>query len=199
MTSSANQPFLAAIQLFVDGSKQEIEEAVRRTGIKILGRLVDMSPVGQPEIWQVNQTASAYNTAVREHNAALRDDPANLTKAGRLRRGLRVNDSMDIKKPEGYVGGRFKNNWYVGLDSQPTATNDTPDASGQGSNSRGQAVLEVFRVGQVNSIYFTNNLPYAQALENGHSNQAPGGMVGLTALDAAEYFREAMSEVRNGR
>lgn len=199
MTSSANQPFLAAIQLFVDGSKQEIEGAVRRTGIKILGRLVDMSPVGQPEIWQVNQTASAYNTAVREHNAALRDDPANLTKAGRLRRGLRVNDSMDIKKPEGYVGGRFKNNWYVGLDSQPTETNDTPDASGQGSNSRGLAVLEVFRVGQVNSIYFTNNLPYAQALENGHSNQAPGGMVGLTALDAAQYFREAMSEVRNGR
>ncbi|MCU3191395.1 hypothetical protein N8Y15_00255 [Enterobacter hormaechei subsp. hoffmannii] len=199
MTSSANQPFLAAIQLFVDGSKQEIEEAVRRTGIKILGRLVDMSPVGQPEIWQVNQTASAYNTAVREHNAALRNDPANLTKAGRLRRGLRVNDSMDIKKPEGYVGGRFKNNWYVGLDSQPTETNDTPDASGQGSNSRGLAVLEVFRVGQVNSIYFTNNLPYVQALENGHSNQAPGGMVGLTALDAAQYFREAMSEVRNGR
>ena len=199
MTSSANQPFLAAIQLFVDGSKQEIEEAVRRTGIKILGRLVDMSPVGQPEIWQVNQTASAYNTAVREHNAALRDDPANLTKAGRLRRGLRVNDSMDIKKPEGYVGGRFKNNWYVGLDSQPTETNDTPDASGQGSNTRGLAVLEVFRVGQVNSIYFTNNLPYAQALENGHSNQAPRGMVGLTALDAAQYFREAMSEVRNGR
>ncbi|CDL34711.1 hypothetical protein [Enterobacter hormaechei] len=199
MTSSANQPFLAAIQLFVDGSKQEIEEAVRRTGIKILGRLVDMSPVGQPEIWQVNQTASAYNTAVREHNAALRDDPANLTKAGRLRRGLRVNDSMDIKKLEGYVGGRFKNNWYVGLDSQPTETNDTPDASGQGSNTRGLAVLEVFRVGQVNSIYFTNNLPYAPALENGHSNQAPGGMVGLTALDAAQYFREAMSEVRNGR
>lgn len=199
MTSSVNQPFLAAIQLFVDGSKQEIDEAVRRTGIKILGRLVEMSPVGQPETWQVNQTASAYNTAVREHNAALRDDPANLTKAGRLRRGLRVNDSMDIKKPEGYVGGRFKNNWYVGLDSQPTETNDTPDASGQGSNTRGLAVLEVFRVGQVNSIYFTNNLPYAQALENGHSNQAPGGMVGLTALDAAQYFREAMSEVRNGR
>ncbi|MBJ9886488.1 hypothetical protein GHT43_00255 [Citrobacter sedlakii] len=199
MTSAVNQPFLAAIQLFVDGSKQEIEEVVRRTGIKILGRLVDISPVGQPEIWKVNQTASAYNTAVREHNAALRDDPANLTKSGRLRRGLRVNDSMDIKKPDGYVGGRFKNNWYVGLDSQPTEMNDTPDASGQGSNSRGLAVLEVIRVGQVNSIYFTNNLPYAPALENGHSNQAPGGMVGLTALDAAIYFREAMSEVRNGR
>lgn len=199
MASTANQPFLAAIQLFVDSSKQEMDEVVRRTGIKILGRLVEMSPIGNPNVWQVNQTASTYNDAVRDHNAALRDDPANLTKSGRLRRGLHVNDSMDIKKPEGYVGGRFKNNWYVGFDSQPTETNDTPDASGQGSNSRGLAVLEVFRVGQVSTIYFTNNLPYAQALENGHSNQAPGGMVGLTALDAAIYFREAMNEVRNGR
>ncbi|MEB7499996.1 hypothetical protein NGC23_07310 [Leclercia pneumoniae] len=199
MASTANQPFLAAIQLFVDESKQEMDQVVRRTGIKILGRLVEMSPVGQPDIWEVNQTASAYNTAVREHNAALRENPANLTKAGRLKRGLRVNDSMDIKKPEGYVGGRFKNNWYVGFDSQPTESNDTPDASGQGSNSRGLAMLEVFRVGHVSSIYFTNNLPYAQALENGHSSQAPGGMVGLTALDAAQYFREAMSEVRNGQ
>ena len=199
MASTANQPFLAAIQLFVDGAKQEMDQVVRRTGIKILGRLVEMSPVGQPDIWEVNQTASAYNTAVKEHNAALRENPANLTKAGRLKRGLRVNDSMDIKKPEGYVGGRFKNNWYVGFDSQPTESNDTPDASGQGSNSRGLAMLEVFRVGHVSSIYFTNNLPYAAALENGHSSQAPGGMVGLTALDAAQYFREAMSEVRNGQ
>ncbi|MDA8500482.1 MULTISPECIES: hypothetical protein [unclassified Citrobacter] len=199
MADTANQPFLAAIQLFVDGSKEDIDQVVRRTGIKILGRLVDMSPVGQPDIWQVNQTATSYNTAVREHNAALRDDPDNLTKSGRLKRGLRVNDSMDIKKPDGYVGGRFKNNWYVGFDSQPTESNETPDASGQGSNSRGMTVLEVFRVGQVNSIYFTNNLPYAVALENGHSGQAPGGMVGITALDAAQLFREAMSEVRNGR
>lgn len=199
MASTANQPFLAAIQLFVDSSKEDMDEVVRRTGIKILAQLVRMSPVGQPDIWQVNQTASAYNTAVREHNETLHDDPTNLTKSGRLRRGLRVNDSMDIKKPEGYIGGRFKNNWYVGFDSKPTESNDTPDASGQGSNSRGLAVLEVFRVGQVSSIYFTNNLPYAAALENGHSGQAPGGMVGITALDAAQLFREAMSEVRNGQ
>lgn len=199
MACSANQPFLAAIQLFVDSSKHEMDQVVRRTGIKILAQLVEMSPIGNPDIWQVNQTASAYNDAVRDYNAALRNDPANLTKSGRLKRGRAINDSMDIKKPEGYVGGRFKNNWYVGFDSQPTQSNDTPDASGQGSNSRGMAVLEVFRVGQVSSIYFTNNLPYAAALENGHSGQAPSGMVGITAIDAAQLFREAMSEVRNGQ
>jgi hypothetical protein len=50
MASSANQPFLAAIQLFVDSSKQEMDEVVRRTGIKILGRLVEMSPVGSQKL-----------------------------------------------------------------------------------------------------------------------------------------------------
>ena len=152
MASTANQPFLAAIQLYIDSSKEGMDEVVRRTGIKILAQLVRMSPVGQPDIWEINQTASAYNEAVRDYNAALRNDPANLTKSGRLKRGRVVNDSMDIKKPDGYVGGRFKNNWYVGFDSQPTQSNDTPDASGEGSNSRGMAVLEVFRVGQVSSI-----------------------------------------------
>lgn len=50
MAGSGNQPFLAAIQLFVDSSKQEMDEVVRRTGIKILAQLVEMSPVGQPDI-----------------------------------------------------------------------------------------------------------------------------------------------------
>jgi len=36
MASSVNQPFLAAIQLFMDSSKQEMDQVVRRTGIKIL-------------------------------------------------------------------------------------------------------------------------------------------------------------------
>lgn len=97
MASSANQPFLAAIQLFVDSSKHEMDQVVRRTGIKILAQLVEMSPIGNPDIWQVNQTASAYNDAVRDYNAALRNDPANLTKSGRLKRGRAINDSMDIK------------------------------------------------------------------------------------------------------
>jgi hypothetical protein len=146
----------------------------------------------------VNQTASAYNTAVREHNAALRDDPANLTKSGRLKRGLRVNDSMDIKKPEGYVGGRFKNNWYVGFDSQPTETNDTPDASGQGSNSRGLAVLEVFRVGRSARFTSPTTCHMPRRWRTDIQTRRPA-VWWADSIDAAQYFREAMSEVRNGR
>ena len=47
MAGSANQQFLAAIQLYIASSKEDIDEVVQRTGINILGRLVDMSPVGQ--------------------------------------------------------------------------------------------------------------------------------------------------------
>lgn len=32
-------------------------------------------------------------------------------------------------------------------------------------------------------IYISNNLPYAEPLENGHSQQAPAGMVGLTLAE----------------
>jgi len=40
-------------------------------------------------------------------------------------------------------------------------------------------MLGGFKVGQV--FYYTNSMPYALKLEYGHSDQAPGGIVRLTA------------------
>ncbi|MCP5716371.1 hypothetical protein NL319_28005, partial [Klebsiella pneumoniae] len=85
-------------------------------GIKILNQLVMMSPVGNPELWEVNQTAVSYNRAVYDHNEAQRADLANLTKTGRLKKKNRVVDGMDIKAPPGYTGGRFRGNWQVSFD-----------------------------------------------------------------------------------
>lgn len=59
---------------------------VRAVGIKILNQLVVMSPVGNPELWEVNQTAVSYNRAVYDHNEAQRANPDNLTKTGRLKK-----------------------------------------------------------------------------------------------------------------
>lgn len=192
-----NQAFLDSIQLFVDSGKEDIEKVVRMTGIKILAQLVRMSPVGNPDVWEVNQTAVSYNEEVTNHNNALRNDEANLTKTGRLRKGLKVHDSMDIKAPPGYTGGRFKANWFVGMDSQPADATDDVDRAGNISMRRGRVILETFKVGMT-SIYFTNNLPYAYSLEFGHSKQAPGGMVRITAQDFQKLFSEAAREVRNG-
>lgn len=66
--------------------------------------------------------------------------------------------------------GRFKENWNAALNSPDLAIDK---AEGGGFIP----VANKLRIGDV--FYFTNNLPYALALEFGHSNQAPSGMVRL--------------------
>ncbi|WPO96919.1 hypothetical protein [Pseudescherichia sp.] len=193
---SDNSAFTAAITAFVDKAKTNQEEVVRAVGIKILARLVQMSPVGNPELWAINQTAAAYNSAVAEHNQMQMADPVNLTKTGRLRKKARVSDSMDIKAPPGYTGGRFRGNWQVSFDTRTTEETGRVDKAGHLTIAAGNVTLGLFKVG-VRDIYFCNNVPYAYRLEMGHSSQAPGGMVRITAAEFQRFFSEAVSEVKN--
>lgn len=189
-----NSSFMASINAFIEKGKRNQELVVQKAGIKILNRLVTMSPVGNPELWANNHTAKSYNDAVFEHNEDLKKDSGNLTKTGRLKKRARVTDSMDIKAPAGYTGGRFRGNWQVGLDIQPDGETGRIDKSGNMTMAVGNYMLEQFKVG-TKAIYFTNNVPYALKLELGHSSQAPSGLVRITALEAKKYFDEAASEV----
>lgn len=191
-----NDAFMQAITAFVDKAKANQAQVVRATGIRILTQLVQMSPVGNPELWEVNATAKAYNDAVSEHNEAQRNDPGNLTPTGRLKKRARISDSMDIKAPAGYTGGRFRGNWQVGLDAAPQGETGQVDKSGGKTLAAGTLVIERFRVG-MQAVYFTNNVPYAYPLEFGHSSQAPGGMVRITAADFQRHFQAAVSEVKS--
>lgn len=191
-----NDAFMQAISAFVDKAKGNQAQVVRATGIRILTQLIQMSPVGNPDLWEVNATAKAYNDAVAEHNDAQRNDPANLTPTGRLKKRARVSDSMDIKAPAGYSGGRFRGNWQVGLDAAPQGETGQVDKSGGKTLAAGTLVIERFRVG-MQAVYFTNNVPYAYPLEFGHSSQAPGGMVRITAADFQRHFQAAVSEVKS--
>ncbi len=191
-----NDAFMQAITAFVDKAKANQAQVVRATGIRILTQLVQMSPVGNPDLWEVNATAKAYNDAVAEHNEAQHNDPANLTPTGRLKKRARVSDSMDIKAPAGYTGGRFRGNWQVGLDAAPQGETGQVDKSGGKTLAAGTLVIERFRVG-MQAVYFTNNVPYAYPLEFGHSSQAPGGMVRITAADFQRHFQAAVSEVKS--
>lgn len=192
-----SQSFMRSINLFVDNAHADMEAVVKKTGFKILAQLVQMSPVGNPELWEVNQTAVSYNQAVFEHNEELRKDPNNLTpKKRQLKKRVRVNDSMDIKAPPGYTGGRFRGNWQVTFDTPADGETGRIDKSGRMTVSMGNYVLEHFKVG-MSAIYFTNNVPYAYSLEMGHSKQAPNGMVAITAQNVSQFFREAMAEVKS--
>lgn len=191
-----NDAFMQAITAFVDKAKSNQAMVVRATGIRILAQLVQMSPVGNPELWEMNATAKAYNDAVLEHNETQRNDPGNLTPTGRLKKRARVSDSMDIKAPAGYTGGRFRGNWQVGLDAAPQGETGQVDKSGGKTLAAGTLVIERFRVG-MQAVYFTNNVPYAYPLEFGHSSQAPGGMVRITVADFQRHFQAAVSEVKS--
>lgn len=189
-----NSSFMASINAFIEKGKRNQELVVQKAGIKILNRLVTMSPVGNPELWAINNTAVSYNDAVFEHNEEMKKDSANLTKTGRLKKRARVTDGMEVKAPAGYTGGRFRGNWQVGLDVQPDGETGRIDKSGNMTMAVGNYMLEQFKVG-TKAIYFTNNVPYAYRLEFGHSSQAPNGMVRITAEEAVKYFIEAANEV----
>lgn len=189
-----NKAFMAAITAFVDKAKANQEEVVRAVGIRILNQLVMMSPVGNPELWGINQTAASYNQAVYAHNEAQKADPANLTKTGRLKKKARLVDGMDIKAPPGYTGGRFRGNWQVSFDAPTTDETGRIDKTGNLTKAAGNYTLSLFKVG-MKAIYFCNNVPYAYRLEMGHSSQAPGGMVRITAAEFQRFFEEAVREV----
>lgn len=99
------------------------------------------------------------------------------------------------KAPKGYVGGRFRNNWYVSIGTKSNEINQLPDKNGAGSLSRIASVSAQAEAGHV--IYFSNNLPYAYKIEVGHSKQAPSGVVGITAAEYRVLLSKAVSEARN--
>ena len=190
--------FASSVQIFVDSAKDKQDKVVRATALKILARLIQRSPVGNPELWQVNQTAAAYNAEVVKENQRRRMNKNNLakTKKGRiqLKPGRKLHDGMDIKAPPGYAGGRFRGNWQVTFDSPASGETDRIDKSGAETLAAGGSMIETFKVGMVETIYFTNNVPYAVPLEFGHSTQAPQGMVRITAREFLPIVNQALRE-----
>ena len=85
--------------------------------------------------------------------------------------------------PKGYVGGHFRKNWRLAVNSKPVGVVDGEDKTGQGAiDAAVQSLLSGTSQGiaTLREIWITNNLPYAEPLENGWSKQAPQGMVGPT-------------------
>ena len=182
--------FSLDIDRFVEKAMANAETVVQKVSIDLLTAVVDRSPVGNPELWASNAVASNYNLEVSNYNAALRDNPENLTKAGRLKKGLKVNDSMEIKAPVGYVGGRFRANWQVTFEAPAVGEIDGVDPRGTATINKGAAVLQTFH-SDYGSIWLMNNVPYAIPLEYGHSSQAPSGVVRVTIAEFQMMVNEA--------
>lgn len=80
--------------------------------------------------------------------------------------------------------GRARGNWFVRVDGPGTDVTTTEDKDGGATIARGSAVIADYKNETgfpIISIY--NNLPYIIRLEDGHSKQAPTGMVAVTVTE----------------
>ena len=182
--------FSAQIRAFADRAKDAIDMTMRDIIINIGNSVITMSPVGTPDVWKINKISREYNQAVAEHNENLRQNPQNFDKRGYLKRGLKLNDGMGIRAPQGCVGGRFRGNWMFSIGSPDTSTVDQVDPGGSRSMARIVNGALEFNAGE--TAYITNSLPYAIPLEYGHSTQAPSGMVRITLGNFQKIVEEAI-------
>ncbi len=139
------------IKKFTLKCKSNSDAVVRKTVFDVMASIDEMSPVGNPSRWaDWNKGGVAEN---EEHW---------LVKTGFVH--------------EGYVGGHFRANWQLGIGALPK--DEIEGTAYKGKLQSEQSKIPVAASGLI--YYYANNAPYAQALEDGHSKQAPHGMVALT-------------------
>lgn len=95
--------------------------------------------------------------------------------------------------PPGYIGGRFRGNWQIGVGVSPNGTLDVVDNQGDGSKTYSSIQASIPDKAAGNIYYLVNNLPYSQRLEDGWSKQAPIGMVALTVVKWQTIVDEAVN------
>lgn len=185
--------FEASVRSWVEAQKGNQEQAVRAIGMQILGRIIELSPVGDPKRWKINRAFAMASAHASRVNAAQR-----AKNGGRLKPGQKKKPSVLInfttKKgavtfrqrgwaAKNYTGGRFRGNWQVTFDNPADRAIDRIDKTGSATMAAGRAVLEAFDPEKNTAIYFTNNVPYARRLEYGWSQQAPAGIVRVVVAE----------------
>ena len=93
-------------------------------------------------------------------------------------------DTWKHKPPPDYEPGAARGNWKVAyFGPEVPGDPELRDPDGGATIEEGNRLLRNIRPYQ--SVNISNGLPYIVALENGHSQQAPAGMVAL-ALSALQ-------------
>lgn len=87
----------------------------------------------------------------------------------------------------GYTGGRSRANWNFSVNIADMSTKDDTAFNGDSL----QLAQDIQAADPLQTFVITNSLPYIQRLEQGHSQQAPEGMVQINV----RRFRNIVSKV----
>lgn len=205
-----NGSFAENIRQFAEQAQAGIDATFREIVIEIGSSVIRMSPVGNPEIWAANvahraantRAADDYDFKVAVRNTLINLDESNFTKAGKLRRGVKYAKPLTkaerdqnfnvngLVAGKDYIGGRFRGNWQLSIDTPAEGVLDQIDPAGNVTIAVLRTQAQSLTAGQ--TAYIVNNLPYAVPLEYGHSQQAPGGMVRITLARFQQIVDEAI-------
>jgi hypothetical protein len=83
--------------------------------------------------------------------------------------------------PKGYEPGTFRGNWQLGVGVIPSGETGRVDPTG--AETLGAIIASIPERAAGTILYLVNNVPYARPIEDGHSTQAPTGLVALTAIE----------------
>lgn len=82
--------------------------------------------------------------------------------------------------------GRARASWNISAGQPDDSV--VQEAGGQaGADARAQAKANAFDLSKVQAVFITNALPYIEPLENGHSSQAPRGMVRISLHEVTTF------------
>jgi hypothetical protein len=98
-----------------------------------------------------------------------------------------VFSKVNLKSP--VDTGRFRHNWNV---SQGTV--DTTTTEGTDQTRAAAQIAKVWTLPLGGVTYMANSLPYAARLEHGYSQQAPQGMVKLSAVEFSDSVQRAIQK-----
>ncbi len=100
------------------------------------------------------------------------------------------SDGSAANVPAGYVGGRLRTNWQTTKDRPASGEIDKIDPDLPMREI--QSVLGGVNFSKDFNLYLTNNLPYADRVENGWSRkQRPEGMVRINLVKTEANLRRA--------
>lgn len=78
--------------------------------------------------------------------------------------------------------GRLRNNWHTSIGRASEGKRKSNKSGANAISNASEVMLKKFKLG--NTVYFSNNLPYAGRVEYGSwSKQAPRGMLRVSILE----------------
>lgn len=107
--------------------------------------------------------------------------------AEKILRGIILSIDAKLIQRSPVDTGRFRANWNYGIGVMDLTVTNVTDPSGSLALSKLNSGVELTKLGDI--VHITNNLPYAIPLEFGHSEQAPNGMVRITAAESSGIVR----------